>query len=217
MSRGVFVTFEGGEGSGKTTQIALAAKWLKSLGREVTKTREPGGTGLGAAVRGLLLKSGGDTPVSRAELMLYGADRAQHVEKVIRPAVEAGGVVICDRYADATVAYQGYGRMLDLGLISTINEAATGGLKPDRTVWIDIDPAHGVARSLRRLADHGSDAESRFEEEALAFHQRVRAGYLALHKAEPGRIVRVDGEGTVDEVAARVREALIDLFSKADA
>lgn len=217
MSRGLFITFEGGEGSGKTTQIALAAEWVKSLGREAVTTREPGGTALGASVRALLLKSGGDTPVPRAELMLYGADRAQHVEKVILPTVERGGVVLCDRYADATEAYQGYGRGIDLALVRSLNGAATGGLKPDRTLWIDIDPALGVARSLERLKAQGGDAESRFEEEALAFHQRVRAGYLSLHKAEPGRIVRIDGDGSVGEVAGKIKDALGDLFQKAGA
>lgn len=212
MKKGVFVTLEGGEGSGKTTQLPLIAKWLESLGREVVTTREPGGTPLGASIRALLLRSGGEVPVARAELMLYGADRAQHVQRVIAPALAEGKVVLCDRYADATEAYQGHGRGIDLNLVRTLNEAATGGLKPDRTVWIDIDPELGVKRSLARLAGDTGGAESRFEEEQLAFHKRVREGYAGLANTETGRFRRVDGNGTVAEVFERVQAALADLF-----
>lgn len=212
MSRGIFVTFEGGEGTGKTTQLPLVAAWLESLGYEVTTTREPGGTELGRTIRKLLLRSDSEPPVPRAELMLYAADRAQHVEKLILPALKAGRAVLCDRYADATLAYQGYGRGLDLDLIGALNGAATGGVMPERTLWFDIEPALGIERSLKRLSGDGREAESRFEEEELAFHSRVRAGYAAICAADSRRVKRLDAAGEIPEITARIRAALADLF-----
>lgn len=212
MTQGIFITFEGGEGAGKTTQINLLAERLLARGLEVVRTREPGGTRLGEAVRSLLVRSSDDPPTPTAELMLYAADRSHHVERIIAPALENGAVVLCDRYADATVAYQGYGRGLNLKVISDLNRLATGGLAPARTVWIDLDPSEGVARSLRRQAASADVRESRFEEEAEEFHRRVRVGYERVCAEEPGRFRRVEGRGSEDEVFARVWEAVGDLF-----
>lgn len=215
MNRGIFISFEGGEGAGKTTQIALLADRLRAAGREIVATREPGGTELGAGLRRFLVTDGEDPPCPRAELLLYAADRAHHVERLILPALGRGAVVLCDRYADATEAYQGWGRRLDLDLVRTVNEAATGGLWPHRTVWIDVDPAEGVRRSLARQSGAGETAEVRFEAEERAFHERVRQGYGALASAWPERFRRVDGGGTVAEVAGRIWGSVADLFTKA--
>lgn len=212
MTQGVFITFEGGEGAGKTTQINLLAERLLARGLEVVRTREPGGTRLGEAVRSLLVRSSDDPPTPTAELMLYAADRSHHVERVILPALERGAVVLCDRYADATVAYQGYGRGLNLKVINDLNGLATGGLMPERTVWIDLEPSEGVARSLRRQAASIGERESRFEEEAEEFHRQVRGGYERICAKEPGRFRRVEGRGSEEEVFAGVWEAVGDLF-----
>jgi dTMP kinase len=203
----LFITFEGVEGSGKTTQIAAAVDHLRRRGREVVATREPGGTQVADRIRAILLDrdTAGLDPV--AELLLLLAARAQHVAEAVRPALAAGKVVVCDRFADATVAYQGYGRGLDLARIAEINAWATGGLVPDLTVLLDLPVEEGLARARRRVGEAGG-AEGRFEDEAIAFHRRVREGYLALASAQPARIERVDASGTPDEVAARVRAVL---------
>ena len=214
MTRGVFVTFEGGEGTGKTTQMALLAARLTEAGFAVTLTREPGGTALGSEIRRFLVCHTIDPPVPDAELLLYGADRAQHVAKVVRPALEKGGAVLCDRYADATVAYQGGGRMLDQELIALVNRAATGGLIPDRTILLDLEPGRGVIRALGR--EGGDSDETRFEEEGSPFHDRVRAAYLGIMAREPGRVRFVDASGTVAEVADRVWREVEDLFPRTD-
>jgi len=213
MKTPLFITFEGGEGTGKTTQLTLLTKRLERLGRDVLLTREPGGTPLGIEIRRHLVASTIDPPVPLAELFLYAADRAQHVERVIKPALAAGNVVLCDRYADATVAYQCYGRGLNRELIDELNGIATGGLWPVRTLLIDLDHSEGVNRSLAREAS-SEEAESRFEEEETAFHERVNEGYRALMKKEGERFRLVDGYGTVEEVASRVWEALKDLFGE---
>jgi len=210
---GCFITFEGGEGAGKTTQINLLAAKLGEMGRTVVITREPGGTPLGNRIRRELVCITDDEPSPRAELLLYEADRAHHVEKVILPALEAGSVVLCDRYADATLAYQGWGRGLDQQLITELNRAATGGLSPARTLWLDLDPEEGVSRSLKREACSGEEPEARFEREEALFHHRVREGYRAIMEAEPGRVRLVDAVGGVEEVFARVWAELEDLFA----
>lgn len=210
---GVFITFEGGEGTGKTTQIALLAERLRALGREVVTTLEPGGTVLGKRIRRYLVSESDDVPTPRAELLLYAADRAHHVEKLIRPALEAGKVVLCDRYADATEAYQGYGRGLEIDLVRALNRTATQGLMPHRTLLIDLDPAMGVSRSLERQAGEGVAEESRFEAEESAFHRRVREGYNAILKSEPQRVRFIDGAGTIEEVTDKIWLELADLFA----
>lgn len=217
MKKGLFITFEGGEGTGKTTQIALLAQHLRSRGYEVVVTREPGGTTLGEEIRRHLVCTLADPPIPEAELLLYEADRAQHVGKIIRPAIEKGAVVLCDRYADATVAYQGHGRGLDLELIRTLNRAATGGLKPDRTILLDLDPGSGVSRAITRHSDDGPEPETRFENEEMEFHLKVRKGYALIAAGEPERVRRVEASGTVEEISLLVREALKDLFEGAPA
>ena len=193
----MFITLEGGEGAGKTTQQSLLAEQLRQEGYACLCTREPGGTALGKALRELLLHGDPMTPL--AELLLYAADRAEHVSKVIAPALAAGQVVICDRFTDSTLAYQGYGRGLDLGQIRQLNHLATGGLKPDLTLWLDLAPEVGLARS--RLGD-------KLEQEHLEFHRRVYQGFQALAAAEPSRIVRIPAQGSPAEVAARIWSAV---------
>lgn len=189
----MFITLEGGEGVGKTTQQALLAERLQREGYACVSTREPGGTALGRALRELLLHGDPLTPL--AELLLYAADRAEHVNKVIAPALAVGQVVICDRFTDSTLAYQGYGRGLNLEQIRQLNHLATGGLQPQLTLWLDLAPEVGLARS--RLGD-------KLEQEHLEFHRRVYRGFQALAAAEPQRIVRIDAGGSPLEVAARI-------------
>jgi dTMP kinase len=194
-----FIAFEGGEGVGKSTQIARAAAWLRSLGHDVVETREPGGTPLGAHVRALVLDPDGQiTP--RAEALLYAADRAQHVETVIRPALAAGAIVLTDRYVDSTLAYQGAGRGLpDAELLTGW---ATGGLVPALTVLLDLDPRIGLARAGARATP------DRLEAAALSFHEAVRAGFRALADRAPERYAVIDAAQPVDLVAAQVRDAV---------
>jgi len=199
----VFITFEGPDGSGKTTQIRLLAEWLREQGREVVLTREPGGTEIGDQIRAVLHDPSNTAMGARAEILLYSADRAQHVAQLIQPALAAGRVVISDRYADSTLAYQGYGRGLDLGVLRTIITFATGGLAPDLTVYLDVTPEEGLQR--RRL---GGDEWNRLDAEALEFHQRVRDGYLKLVEQEPERWVVIDGARSVEEVEAEILTAV---------
>jgi len=192
--RGVLITFEGVEGSGKTTQMRRLERWLKSEGVKVERTAEPDGTALGVGVRRLFERG----PVPLAEMFLFLAARHQHVSEKLRPWLRAGRVVLCDRYADATVAYQGYGRGLDPELIREMNLLATGGVLPDLTLLFDVHPRVGFARIGRRRLDH-------FERQALAFHRRVRRGYLEIRRAEPKRVQLIDASGDPAHVAARVR------------
>jgi dTMP kinase len=195
----LFVAFEGGEGVGKSTQIAMAGEWLRGLGHQVVATREPGGTPLGAELRRLLLDPAGHvTP--RAEALLYAADRAQHVESVIRPALAAGQVVLTDRYVDSTLAYQGAGRGLDDTRVVT--GWATGGLLPDLTVLLDLDPSVGLRRAGARATP------DRLEAASLAFHEAVRAGFLALAAEAPERYAVLDAADEPAAVAAAVRAAI---------
>jgi len=184
---GLFVTFEGGEGSGKTTQLERLAARLRARGLDPLVTREPGGTPLAEGIRRLLLDPG-LRPSAMAEAMLMEAARADLVANVLRPALAAGRIVLCDRYDDSTLAYQGGGRGLDLELLRALNRAATGGLAPELTLLFDLEPAAGLARRA-----HAADSTNRLDREPEAFHARVRARYLALAAAEPGRFVVLDG------------------------
>ncbi|MEW6489356.1 MAG: dTMP kinase [Thermodesulfobacteriota bacterium] len=213
LRSGVFVTLEGGEGTGKTTQLALLARRVEVAGWSALTTREPGGTTLGARVRELLVRVSDDPPGALAELFLYAADRAHHVETVIRPALEAGRAVLCDRYADATEAYQGYGRGLPLEVVREVNRLATGGLWPRRAVVLELPPAEGVRRSLERQRRSHGPREERFEAELLAFHERVRAGYRALAEAFPDRVRLVDASGPPEAVAERVWAEVAEVFA----
>nr|WP_274637412.1 dTMP kinase [Microbacterium bovistercoris] len=199
---GLFVTFEGGDGVGKSTQAALLEGWLRDQGREVVRTREPGGTEVGQRIRDIVLHHRGHVE-PRAEALLYAADRAHHVATVVRPALARGAVVIQDRYLDSSVAYQGAGRVLDAAEVRDLSLWAVEGLLPDVTVLLDLDEAS--ARSRLDAADKPFD---RLEAEEAAFHARVRAAFLALAAAEPGRFLIVDAAQPVDEIAARVRDRI---------
>jgi len=202
----MFITFEGIEGTGKSTQIALLKARLETLGRRVHLTCEPGGSRIGAELRRVLLSLENRDLCPRAELFLYLADRAQHVAQVIRPALANGEIVLCDRFADSTVAYQAYGRGLDAELLHGLNTLAVDGLWPDLTILLDIDPAVGLTRAVSRNKAEGKTvAEGRFEAESLAFHTSVREGYKALARRFPERIKLVDASGGVDAIAAAVR------------
>jgi dTMP kinase len=208
--RGVFVTFEGGEGSGKTTHLKLLAHHLRDIASEVVETRDPGGTAVGKEIRTLLL-SPESAPISdAAELFLYEASRAQLVREVITPALARGAVVLCDRFTDSTLAYQGFGRGLDLGLIRRLSDFATGGLVPDLTVLLDLDPRMGLQRCARSSrVELGS--RDRLEAEPLAFHQRVREGYRALAREEPDRIRVMDAALSMREIELAVRDEVTRL------
>ncbi len=183
----MFLTVEGVEGSGKSTLLDALAARLEAEGRPVMRTREPGGSSLGAHIRPLVLSTG-QKPDPRAELFLFLADRAQHVAEVVKPALAAGTLVLCDRYVDSTIAYQGYGRGMDVDWLQRLNDFATGGLWPDLTLLLDISPEAGLIRATRRNATTGlSRAEGRFEAETLAFHERIRQGFLTRARRYPAR------------------------------
>lgn len=203
--RGLFITFEGGEGSGKSTQMSMLARRLELANIPSRCLREPGGTRVGESIREILLDPDHVGLEARAELLLYEASRAQLVAEVIEPALQLGDVVLCDRFFDSTTAYQGYARGLDRDEIERLNTVATGGLVPDRTLLFDIDPVLGIERATHGGAD-------RLEGEGRAFHERVRAGFLEIANAERARFRVIDASGTVEEVASRVDHALADLL-----
>jgi dTMP kinase len=204
---GVFVAFEGGEGVGKTTQIRLLADWLRARGVATTETREPGATVLGSKVRALLLNTSGEhAPSPRSEALLFAADRAHHVDTVIRPALEGGRVVLTDRYVDSSLAYQGAGRALPVDEVRRLSQWATGGLRPDLTVLLDVDPEIG----LRRVDERS--AADRLEQESLDFHNRVRKAFHSLAEASPGRYLVIDADAPADQIAAKVRAAVVPLL-----
>ncbi|MGZ8425803.1 MAG: dTMP kinase [Candidatus Binatia bacterium] len=205
-----FVTFEGGDGSGKTTQIRALESYLSSLGRVCLVTREPGGTDLGVMLRRVLLEAGGAPIAPSSELFLYLADRAQHVSEVIRPAVAAGEIVLCDRFTDSTLAYQGYGRALDLGLLRKFNSVADDGTRPDLTFLLDCPIEVGLGRTASRQAQSQVDVpkEDRFEREQMEFHERVRAGFLDLARQEPSRIRVIDAAQPAAQVSLAIRKII---------
>jgi dTMP kinase len=184
----LFVTFEGPEGGGKTTQMRWLAHRLQGQGYDVLTTREPGSTPIGERIRAILLDPAQTEMLPPTEFLLFSAARAQHVEQVIRPHLAKGGVVLCDRYADASLAYQGYGHCLDLQELRAITQFATGGLMPDLTIYLDVP----VEVGLQRKARGSGDAWNRMEQKAIAFHERVRAGYLVMAAQDPDRWAVVD-------------------------
>ena len=202
-ARGVFITFEGGDGSGKSTQIQSVRDWFASRGREVIVTREPGGTELGTEIR-RLVQNGPEDVDARTEALLYAADRAYHVATVIGPALERGAVVLGDRYIDSSLAYQGAARSLGVDEIASLSAWATRGLYPSLTFLLDLPPEVGARRR--------TDAPDRMERESMDFHERVRHEYLRLADAEPDRIVVIDAVGTVDEVFSEIRGVLVERF-----
>jgi dTMP kinase len=198
----LFVTFEGPEGCGKSTQMRLLAAHLREQGFDVLTTREPGGTPIGDRVRAVLLDPEHTEMEPPTEFLLFSAARAQHVAQVIRPHLARGGVVLCDRFADSSLAYQGYGHRQDLAVLRTITRFATGALVPDLTFHLDVP----VEVGLRRKAGGSGDAWNRMEQKELAYHERVRAGYLDMAAQEPDRWVTVDASGDVTAVQAAIRE-----------
>jgi dTMP kinase len=196
----MFITLEGPEGAGKTTQLARIEALLQSYGYAVVKTREPGGDAIGEKVRELLLYG---HPNPEAELLLFAAARAQNVSEVVRPALKSGKAVLCDRFTDSTIAYQGFGRGLSLEVISTVNTFATGGLTPDVTLLLDLPVAMGLARRRGDTA-----GENRLDKESLAFHEKVRAGYLWQAKQEPSRLKIIDATQTPEGIFTQIQEVL---------
>ena len=195
---GSFVTFEGPEGSGKTTQIALLESALCAMGYDIVCTREPGGTSIGEQVRAVLHSLDNQEMLPRAEILLYSAARAQHVGELIAPSLARGCVVLCDRYAESTLAYQGYGHGLDLEDLGQITRFATEGLRPSLIVYLDLDVTVGLQRK-RVDHDHGSGEWNRMDQLELAFHQRVRDGYLQMAQQDPSRWVIVDAKQSIED------------------
>lgn len=206
--QGKLIVFEGVEGCGKTTQIQRSRDWLLASMTEIQPdvsilvTREPGGTELGLGLRQLLLEERGQLLFERAELLLYAADRAQHVEQVLKPTLAKGGIVLCDRYTYSTIAYQGYGRGLSLALIQQLNQIATSGLESDLTIWLDVDVEIGLSRAKAR------GKADRMEQADLEFHRRVSQGYRELATAHPERIVRVDASPSEAVVQQQIQQIL---------
>lgn len=200
-SSGLFIAFEGGDGAGKSTQVRRLAQWLRETGREVVVTRQPGGTGLGVHIRELLLH--GEHVSPRAEALLFAADKAHHVDTVVRPALARGAIVLTDRYTDSAVAYQGAGRDLGAGDVARLQDWAVGGLVPDLTVVLDVDVAEARRRS--------SAAPDRLESEGDGFHEAIRRHFLTIAAAHPQRYLVVDSAAPADEVAAAVRTRVASL------
>lgn len=214
---GFFVTLEGPEGSGKSTQARLLAGYLEARGEAVLQTREPGGTPIGDQVREVLHSLENTAMTPEAELLLYSAARAQIVVQVIRPALDAGKIVLSDRYADSTIAYQGYGRRLDLDLVRRVTEFATGGLKPDLTFYIDVTVDAGLQR--RKDGHIRGEEWNRMDSLSREFYDRVRSGYIEMMRQEPERWVRIDGSegiGTVQEALRRGMDKALEQLRRAD-
>ena len=210
MTRGWFITLEGIEGSGKTTQAAILADALRLRGNQVMVTREPGGTHAGEFIRAIFLDSSISLEVT-AELLLVLADRAQHVREKLRPALDAGQIVISDRYSDSTIAYQGYGRGLDLKLVHDLNRLASDGITPDLTIVLDCPPEIGLERSKAR-AEGAIRARDRFEGEQIEFHRRVRDGFRAIARDEPSRVVLLDSAQETSDVSAAILHLVLERF-----
>ena len=207
---GLFITFEGGEGCGKSTQIAALKARLEAIGKTVVQTREPGGTALGESVRSLLQHDDAGQGMSpEAELLLFAASRAQHVRELIAPAIAQGQIVLSDRFLDSTTVYQGVARAIDSKKVETINQFAIGDTKPDLTILIDLPPDIGLARVHAR-----SDGQlDRMENEAIEFFQAVRQGYLDLAKSEPKRFLVLDGSQSVEELETQIWQKVEAIFT----
>ncbi len=212
---GLFVTFEGIEGSGKTTLIGEVASSLRKKNLDPLLTREPGGTGLGLALRNVLLDPGGVEMEDLAELMLFGADRAQHVAEVIRPALAEGRIVLCDRFSQATMAYQGFGRGLPRKTVDDVDKAARGEIRPDLIILLDLPVETGLARARARNFQGADLSETRIDEEELSFHQRVREGYLQIAGEDPERHLILDARRQSGELAKTVITEISARFPRA--
>lgn len=203
----LFLTFEGPDGSGKSTQIQLTAQFLADLGYSVLTTREPGGTAIGDQIRAVLHNVANTAMCAPAEVLLYSASRAQLVHEVILPHLKSGGAVVCDRYADSTFAYQGYGRGLEADMLHLITQFATQDLKPDLTIYLDLDPAQGLKRK-QDANSAGAGEWNRMDRLELDFHQRVRAGYLDMAQTEPDRWLVIDATASIEAVNQTIRRRL---------
>ena len=210
--RGKFITFEGPEGGGKSTQVKTLAEWLRKQGKKVVVTREPGGTRMSELIRALVRDEMEDPPVTRCEVLLFLAARAQVVSQVIRPALAHGEWVVCDRFADSTFAYQGYGRGIDVQLLKNFNDFVTEGLVPDLTILLDVPPEVSRTRLAARQAST-SDTGDRIEAAGEMFHRRLREGFLDLAKAEPKRFTVIDASKSIDKVAAAVQKTVQRILS----
>ena len=202
----MFITFEGLDGSGKTTQVRELAAYLRARGQQVLLTREPGGTAIGDQLRDILQDRANSALTPQAELLLFCASRAQIIAEVIRPHLAQGGIVICDRFADSTIAYQGYGRGIDIDFLHNILHFVTGGLQPDLTVYLDLDPEEGVLR--RRQASLFGEEFSRIDQMELDFHKKVQQGYKDLMRGEPARWVSINAAQTAEKVQQDILAAL---------
>ncbi len=210
----LFITFEGPDGSGKSTQIELTAGYLREQGYNVLCTREPGGTAIGDQIRAIVHNVANTEMSNRAEVLLYSASRAQLVEQVILPHLRQGGAVVCDRYADSTFAYQGYGRQLDFDALRLITRFATQSLRPDITIYLDISVEEGLQRKVS-ANNAGLGELNRMDRLALEFHQRVRAGYLDMAQAEPDRWLVINASAPVETVQAKIRQRLAQALQQA--
>jgi len=206
MQKGLFITFEGTDGSGKTTQIKLVEEYIRENGYEVVLSREPGGTKVSELIRNLVLDPANSEIVPLTEMILYAASRAQHVAQLIKPAVEMGKIVICDRFVDSSYAYQGCGRGVDLKIVADINRAAIDGMVPDITFFLDIDPEIALKR---RINSTGAD---RIEQEKLEFHMRVYDGYKKMALLYPDRIMTIDANKTIEEISFQIKEYLKEIL-----
>ena len=210
----MFITLEGIEGSGKTTQIQLLADFLKAQGRDCVLTREPGGTEIGEKIRTILLDPASKDLVPMAELLLYAADRAQHVDSLIKPWLEEGKTVICDRFLDATIVYQGFARGLDIEQIRLFHQPILAGLIPDITILLDLPVQVGLERAWKRIRKAQDATDARFEKETRQFHEKVRCGYLALARQEPKRFCIVDGASGQMQVQAAIQQEVMARFEQ---
>lgn len=211
-----FITFEGVEGSGKTTQIQRLKKYLTQRGIPCKVTREPGGCPIGEKVRKILLNPDHREMVPMSELLLYEAARAQHVNDMIKPFLKKGGVILCDRFNDATLAYQGYGRRIDLRWIERLNHLSSQGIRPDVTFLLDCPSDVGLKRALQRNRELKQEREERFEKEEIQFHRRVRKGYLAIAKKEPRRVKVIDTRQGEDKVFNKIRKTVDNLLIRSN-
>jgi dTMP kinase len=214
----MLITLEGIEGSGKTTQIMYMAQYLRDNDLDCVITKEPGGTGIGEKIRAILLNPGNHAMNFQTELLLYAADRAQHIHETIIPFIKAEKIVICDRFYDSTTVYQGFARGLDMDLVRRLNQLVMGDLLPDVTFLLDLPPELGLKRAWRQIHNGSRDkAETRFENEKLQFHEKVRNGYLTLARQEPGRFVVVDAAKDPEQVREAIEKKLAALVrSKKD-
>lgn len=202
--KGRFITFEGPDGAGKTTQMRMLGKRLEAMGREIVYTREPGGTRISEEIRRILLDPTYKEMVDRTEALLYAAARAQHVEELIRPALVSGKIVLCDRFTDSTVAYQGYGRGIDISFLHELNTMAVAGETPDLTIILDLDPAEGLNRISQKRAVALGKGKDRIEQEDIDFHQKVRTGFHRLAAADPGRCKMISASTDRDALSETI-------------